>query len=765
MGQCEGPRAGDHGAEDRIGIRADGEVIRGHHCLDAGDANDTGARLQRQVIVPCRGAYRHRARAVGTAESEVRPAIGDAAHFGRGQVDGARPAREADGRAHTHRRQGEVAGAGQRNAAEDGNVPVRVDGQVVGAHPDGAIHVDGAGARLQGQVIAPGRQADVHCGGRGGAAEDDVVPAIRNISKFRRIHIIRTHGRIADAEGGRIRVGAEGEGAGAGKGRVHLHVRRFEYQTARTGIDGRGDGDEVVRAEGEGAARGPVEDRVHENVAERRAGRARLHDHIARGEGSEQGRGVQHRGRVVRIRGEGRTAGHVAIRTRRDGDVGGVEQQGAVRRVHAAQVHRAVEVQPVLAGDLDEAATAALRATGGFRTAIEARRFIRPDDDAAAIAALFAVGAQQGVRGEVGIFRRRQAGAALIITTDADVAAIAGTRRVDDRSAVELDAVGEDLHRAAIFACRIAARVDAAAHLHRACGAWCVRGEAFGRKHYLAGARADAVGLNVTRIEDQRIDRATRLRCGHQHRATIGHQRAFVGHGLLGDGVTRFEGDQPVARHVNRVDVARGEHHLAEFRCDEAMVLDMRRDQPCKAGLAHRDLPAVDDRRIRIACFRKTQRAAGHEGRVVADIGGGGDQPADIDPRMCAEHHAVRVQEHDLPVGVDDAVDVRGLAVADAIDGDGAGARLAEIDALAHVHIELVPADNGAIACLLDGRGAAGLLDGGVTGDRGAALRCGPCGRCNEECSDERSMADNPSWMCFRALFHLWIIAWNAASS
>ena len=110
-----------------------------------------------------------------------------------------------------------------------------------------------------------------------------------------------------------------------------------------------------------------------------------------------------------------------------------------------------------------------------------------------------------------------------------------------------------------------------------------------------------------------------------------------------GDLVVDRERDQLVAEEIEREAVPGGEHDAAELGADHAGVLDAGRDQRDEAARVRGDLAAVDDDRVAVHHLVELV-AAGHE-VLVRDVGGRGDEPADVDLRAGSDQDAVRVDE------------------------------------------------------------------------------------------------------------------------
>src|SRR5204863_9817769 len=87
------------------------------------------------------------------------------------------------------------------------------------------------------------------------------------------------------------------------------------------------------------------------------------------------------------------------------------------------------------------------------------------------------------------------------------------------------------------------------------------------------------------------------------------------------------------------------------------------------------------------------------------------EQVADVDGGAAREEDAVRVGEEDLAVGGEAAVDFGRIAPRDAVERDGGGARLAEVDPGARADREGLPVENRGARALRDLHVRAGARD------------------------------------------------------
>ena len=139
-------------------------------------------------------------------------------------------------------------------------------------------------------------------------------------------------------------------------------------------------------------------------------------------------------------------------------------------------------------------------------------------------------------------------------------------------------------------------------------------------------------------------------------------------------------------------------------RVDHAGVGHLRRHQRGEAGLPDRDVAVVDHGGIGIARLVEHDLAAGHEAlhRLVGHADGGDHQAVGVDLGAFVEGDAGLVDQHDLAVGVDVAGDLRGIRTDYAVQRDGGGGRLVEVDALLAADVEALPVDGRALAGLIE---------------------------------------------------------------
>lgn len=110
-----------------------------------------------------------------------------------------------------------------------------------------------------------------------------------------------------------------------------------------------------------------------------------------------------------------------------------------------------------------------------------------------------------------------------------------------------------------------------------------------------------------------------------------------------------------------------------------------------------------------------------HEVTVI-QIGGGGDETADINTGILADDDAVLIDEHDVAVGGELAQEGGSVWPGDAVEGNAVGAGLDEADFFASANVELLPVNDGLVRSLIDEDLAGGSGDAGLAGGDSAAL-------------------------------------------
>ena len=229
-------------------------------------------------------------------------------------------------------------------------------------------------------------------------------------------------------------------------------------------------------------------------------------------------------------------------------------------------------------------------------------------------------------------------------------------------------------------------------------------------------ARFDHTGV-VHYTSQQRILRAR----GHQYLSAIGLDQRLV----LGKVVKRALVDlhlhQAVAVEGEYRGTAGTECDGAELRGDGSLVADGVAEQGNIAAIGGVDRALVDDAAGAVSA--EGDRAAIQTG--IVDIEGGCDKAPDVDLRALSEQDAVRVDQEYLSVGIEVAEDLCAVGIEDAVDRDGAGRRLQEVDGFLRCDVEALPVKRKILGRLLDAGGGSGLGDAACAGDDLSAYGCG----------------------------------------
>ena len=236
-------------------------------------------------------------------------------------------------------------------------------------------------------------------------------------------------------------------------------------------------------------------------------------------------------------------------------------------------------------------------------------------------------------------------------------------------------------------------------------------------QHHGAALALEAPGLDHAREIDRRACGIDGLGRADDHGAAIRHDPPRHGDAA----VARGQGDlkEAVAFEVQRRAGACAQRHFAQRCEDQPGVVDLAADQRREAALDDRDGALVGDR----SASAGDGDLAAHE-LTVAEVQRRGDEACGFHRSGRRDEDAVGVDQEDLPVRVDLPGDRGAGAPGHAVEQGGGGAGLENVDPSARTDREVVPVDDGAVAALGDGHGAARSgADGGATGGDLAAAR------------------------------------------
>lgn len=147
-----------------------------------------------------------------------------------------------------------------------------------------------------------------------------------------------------------------------------------------------------------------------------------------------------------------------------------------------------------------------------------------------------------------------------------------------------------------------------------------------------------------------------------------------------------------------------GKCRCAAFICNRARVLDRGRVQRDKAafgldgaGVNHAGLPASCNLQAEVAL---ALREVSHV--LIGHVGCRSDKSADVNAAVLAEEHAVRVDDEDMALCRERAVDDGPAVSYDAVECDIILAVLVEVDLLVLSDVEFLPIKSEAVGLLVD---------------------------------------------------------------
>ncbi|EXI69439.1 MAG: hypothetical protein AW08_00651 [Candidatus Accumulibacter adjunctus] len=389
-------------------------------------------------------------------------------------------------------------------------------------------------------------------------------------------------------------------------------------------------------------------------------------------------------------------------------EVLGIKQQHPRLALRRRGDDVAVKGQVPLAGNLDEAAVAALLATLGRDRSVVARPVVGPDDHLAAVAGRGGIGGDGDFGADKGLRRVAFAALPLVIAADQDRTAARFTGGVEPRLPEQPDAIAEDANLAA-------------------------RAGDIGRRCVELAADADDAAATTVEV-DLAIAHGDAARPDDAFDVEDGVEQGITRPGLHDDAAA--VGVDPPA-----VFDEGARHRAIDLVADEAVAVEVDGDflagNQAGGAAGGADVAAVDDpradqrdaaarRRADLAFVAHDAGAGGIGGEhhatgeqvVRVGVEGAGDEVADMDDGALAEHDARRVDQVDRARGADATEDLRGIVAGDAVDGHRARRGLREAHRFVAGDAEGPPVDRGLAAALVDhhARRAAGA-DGGLPGD------------------------------------------------
>ena len=181
------------------------------------------------------------------------------------------------------------------------------------------------------------------------------------------------------------------------------------------------------------------------------------------------------------------------------------------------------------------------------------------------------------------------------------------------------------------------------------------------------------------------------------------------------------------------------------------MVVDRRCDQESKAVLGYLDSPGVHDERRFGTLDLFEPEGAVHEVRVV-NVQRRGQQTGDVDTRTRAEENSARIDDEDAAVRFELAQDLARIAAQDTIQRDRPRTWLHELHQLICANIKALPADNGLVGYLVDGRDRCLPCNGGLPRRYLASLWSSPKVGAKDQKPREKTGDDRTHGIAFRDL-------------
>ena len=369
-----------------------------------------------------------------------------------------------------------------------------------------------------------------------------------------------------------------------------------------------------------------------------------------------------------------------------------------------------VDVQ-ALAGSFHLAAVAGSAAPACRDAAVELRDLVGPYRDIAAIAGVDGIGLDRRTRLDRGGVRILLGAGAEEIAADQRRTAAASARHINQTACRQCDGAAEHFHGAANGAGGDADSVERAAVGGRA--------RAARPEHNSAADLLDTARLNNTRVVDHAGQHGIPGAGRQPDRAAVGIDQTAIFSQIVQGALVHLQLNQAIAGKRQRDVAARAQRHRPRPGVDRPRITDLVADEGNITAVAGIDGALVDD----AAAARAAEIARSTIQAGVADIERRRHQAADVDLRSGAKQHAIRIDQINLAVGVECAVELGGAIAADAVDGNGAGRGLDKIDRLAAAGVERLPVQRQVLARLRHRGGGAVLVDGAVAGGNLAAGR------------------------------------------
>ena len=186
------------------------------------------------------------------------------------------------------------------------------------------------------------------------------------------------------------------------------------------------------------------------------------------------------------------------------------------------------------------------------------------------------------------------------------------------------------------------------------------------------------------------------------------------------------------AAQVEQQGLPGAQQDVALRCCDAAQVLYSGGDQRHSAASADFQRTFVAHALHGVAA----ETVVARQEVIPGDIEGGGDDAAHIDLRRGREQYAIGVDQEDLAIGIECALDHRDIGTHNSVERHGACRGLNEIYRVAHTDVEALPVGGHTVCRLGNRHGLARLGDAASTGNdvgAGRQITCSatPAGKCD----------------------------------
>ncbi len=221
---------------------------------------------------------------------------------------------------------------------------------------------------------------------------------------------------------------------------------------------------------------------------------------------------------------------------------------------------------------------------------------------------------------------------------------------------------------------------------------------------------------------------------GEIDEAAIGHDGAAVAHQRIQRPLFHLKLERTA--QIQRDTLARRQEHVAGGRIHAAFVAHPCSDQGHRPALA--SVTCCGDAALVDHCVAAStvEHIAARQEITCAQVPCRRHQAAHIHLGSGRKEHAIRVDEEDLPVGLQGSLDQRDIGAQHTIQGDRTGAGLYEVDRVVPSDRKALPVNGQLVRRLVDGQAVAVLAD--AAGAGGNAAACRQRARCRGQPGPER---------------------------